>query len=185
MLRHVGLVILLLGGPGCQAGEPPAPQPADSGATGRSTSSPATFEGAPTTADDGIPRWPVIVGGVRAQVRVARTRAQHFSGLSGVKLRKNEGMLFMYGPKRVRGFWMKGCIMGLDIAWLTDDLKVMQIDTLGAPGPETTDATMPRASSPREVKFVLEMPAGWFDRHGVKAGAEVLVPTSLLRLKAE
>lgn len=180
MLLRFGILIVVLAGPACQGGAKPAsnqaPDPGPSSARAGDDV---------TTADDGIPRWPASVEGNKIRVRVARTRTQHFKGLSGVKLWPDEGMFFMYGPKIERGFWMKGCIIGLDIAWLTDDLKILRVDTLQAPGPETTDVNMPRASSPEPVKFVLEMPAGWFARHSIGAGARVSVPAALLKLKAE
>ena len=139
----------------------------------------------PMTGDDGVVRWLATVNGVPVRIRVARTRTQHFKGLAGVKLAADEGMFFMYGPKEARGFWMKGCVIGLDIAWLSDDLTVLKIDTLPAPGPKTTDETMPRASAPEPIKFILEMPAGWFARQSLAAGARITVPAALLRKKVE
>ncbi len=136
---------------------------------------------APRVSEDGVRRWPGNVEGVSIRVRVASTREQHYRGLTGVRLAADEGMLFVYaGPKQDRGFWMKGCVMALDIAWLSDDLRVTRIDTLPAPRPDETDGTMPRASSPGPVRYILEMPGGWFERHGLKAGARVRVPTELL-----
>ena len=181
MLLRFGFLILLLGVSACQDSHEPAPNPN----AGPEVSATNARGAGPITSLDGVSRWRASVNGTAIRVRVARTRSAHFKGLSGVKLASDEGMFFMYGTKTVRGFWMKGCVVGLDIAWLTDDLKVLTVDTLAAPGPKTTDATMPRASAPEPVRYVLEMPAGWFARHGMGVGARVSVPAKLLRKKAD
>lgn len=139
----------------------------------------------PHLADDGIERWPATVEGNGIRVRVARTRPQHFAGLGGVKLAENEGMFFMYKSKMLKSFWMKGCIIGLDIAWLSDDLKVLQIDSLDAPGPNTPDDEIQSAVAPEPIQYVLEMRKGWFAARGLGVGARVSVPVELLRKKAE
>jgi len=168
MVLRFGLLLLVLAVSACEGGNGPG----------------VPTEG-PTTAADGVTRWRATVNDVPVRVRVARTRAQHFKGLGGVKLAADEGMFFMYGLKVARGFWMKGCVVGLDIAWLSDDLTVLKIDTLPAPGPETTDLNMPRASAPEPGRFILEMPAGWFARQSLGVGSRVSVPAALLRKKAE
>ncbi|MAG55531.1 MAG: hypothetical protein CMJ83_04495 [Planctomycetes bacterium] len=128
----------------------------------------------------------ITVGGVPAQVRVANTRTLHYHGLSGVKsLRPDQGMLFKYKDKAERRFWMKGCQIGLDIAFLGDELEVMEVYTLSAPTATTTDRDMPRAASSVPVRWVLELPAGFFLRNGLMKGARVVVPTKVRALAAE
>ena len=139
----------------------------------------------PTVADDGIKRWPASVAGNGIRIRLARTRAQHFRGLAGVRLQKNEGMFFMYGTKVRKSFWMKGCIIGLDIAWLSDDLRVLKLDSLDAPTPGMREDDIPSAMAPTEIRYVLEMPKGWFASRGLGVGSQVSVADAVLRMKAE
>lgn len=181
MLLRSSLLILLLGVSACQNGN----KPVSNSNSGPGVSEPDGRSAGPITPADGVTRWRATVGGVGVRVRVARTHSERLRGLSGVKLAADEGMFFMYRSKGLPGFWMQGCVVGLDIAWLTDDLRVLKVDTLAAPGPGTTDATMPRASASEPVRFVLEMPAGWFTRQSLGAGARVSVPAALLRRGAE
>jgi uncharacterized membrane protein (UPF0127 family) len=115
------------------------------------------------------------------------------AGLSGVThLDPDEGMLFVYRDRSNRRFWMKGCLMSLDIAFLDEDpgagdgrLIVRQFATLPAPAPGATDENMPRAASRRPVRFILEMPGGWFGRNGLGEGTAVDLPAALRRMAVE
>ena len=133
--------------------------------------------------DDGIERWPATVGGDGIQIRLARTRSQHFRGLAGVRLKPDEGMLFIYRTKVDKSFWMKDCVIGLDIAWLSEDLRILRIDSLDAPPPDAADEDIMNAVAPEPIRYVLEMRKGWFASHGLKSGARVSVPEAVRRMK--
>lgn len=83
----------------------------------------------------------------------------------------NRGMLFVYPHKAQRRFWMRNCFLPLDLAYIKNG-KVIQIETMSAqPGVPTAD--LPRYESITAVRYVLEMPAGWFAGNGVAVGAAV------------
>lgn len=87
-------------------------------------------------------------------------------GLSGTQyLADGEGMLFMYDEPTVPRFWMKDMNYAIDIVWISSDLRVVgtQKDVSPDTFPTTFSPTVP-------VQYVLEVPAGFVERHGVSIG---------------
>lgn len=106
---------------------------------------------------------------VRAEVAAEPLRRS--VGLGGrASLGEDEGMLFVYPRDEPRTFWMKDCLIPLDIAFLDRAGYVLNVATL-PPGAGLADADVRRASSSGPARFVLETNAGWFARAGVRAGA--------------
>ena len=117
------------------------------------------------------------VGTVPVDVRVARLTPERERGLSGVAaLAEGEGMLFVYRDRRTHRFWMSGCLIQLDIAFVDTDGTVVQIDTLDPPVGDD-DPARTRQSPP--VQYVLEVPGGFFARHGLRAGVRVHLPATI------
>ena len=142
---------------------------------------PVRTSGAEATTDPApLPRpasHAIDVGGHPVRVRLALDQEARFEGLSGVAtLGADEGMLFVYPAPMQRGFWMKGCRIPLDIAFLGRDRTVLSLDTLPVPAPGTPDADLPRALPAGPALFVLELPAGWFAAHGLGVGTRVTIP---------
>ena len=84
---------------------------------------------------------------------------------------ENRGMLFEYANADYRHFWMRNCTIPIDVAYIhrgrIEEIHAME-PAFGVP--------------PRSLRFydgravanlALEMPAGWFEKNGVKAGDEV------------
>lgn len=83
------------------------------------------------------------------------------------------GMLFVFPRAEPRTFWMRGMRFCLDIIWI-DDGAVVGAAESACPSPLTTDvADLPRSPSPSPVQYVLEVPAGFMQTHGIAAGAPV------------
>ncbi len=120
------------------------------------------------------------VGDVAARVRIARTPAERRQGLMGVtRLAADEGMLFVYATAGLRSIWMKGCAVALDVAFLDDDARVLEVATLRPPTETGGDVEAVRSARP--ARYVLEMPAGFFARHGLGEGTRVALPAAALR----
>jgi uncharacterized membrane protein (UPF0127 family) len=87
-------------------------------------------------------------------------------GLSGrAELGRDEGMLFVFEKSGYYGFWMKDMNFSIDIVWISEDKEVVDISEDLAP------ETYPDISYPREeVKYVLELPAGYIESHNVSLG---------------
>ncbi len=117
-------------------------------------------------------RRPVEIAAIRVgqsvfSVEVARMPEEWAVGLSGRDcLAGNGGMLFVT-PVEEQFFWMKDTRFPLDIAFLDDDGVVVNVATM-------PPHTLEYAVSLRPVGFVLELPAGSFEKAGIGEGDRVL-----------
>ncbi len=115
-------------------------------------------------------RLPVRMGLGLTHLRIAATELEKARGLMGTKsLPEAEGMAFMYDAEQQMRFWMKDTPLDLDIAFVNREGRILEIKTMTAGDTDTT------ASSSREVRFTVEMSAGWFGRFGVKVGDKVSI----------
>lgn len=97
---------------------------------------------------------------------VARTAEEREQGLMyRESLEDGRGMLFVFQDSQVRSFWMKNTLIPLDIAYIDENLKVIDIQSMA---PETEDGH----TSSGPAMFALEVPEGWFAREGIGVGAE-------------
>jgi uncharacterized membrane protein (UPF0127 family) len=113
-------------------------------------------------------RFPVRMGEVLAQVRVAISDLEKARGLMGVaRLEEAEGMAFLYDEDGQLSFWMKDTLLDLDIAFVARDGTVLEVRTMTAGDTETT------RSVTKQARFAVEMRAGWFRDFGVKPGDRV------------
>ena len=78
----------------------------------------------------------------------------------------NEGMLFAFEQSSKQCFWMKNTLLPLDIAFVSADGTVVNIDAMK---PQTLESHC----STKPVPFVLEMNLGWFAKRGIKAGSKL------------
>jgi len=124
-------------------------------------------------------RFPVRMGVVLGRLQVAATDLEKARGLMGVtQLTDEEGMAFMYDAEMRMSFWMKDTPLDLDIAFIARDGTVLEVRTMTAGDTETT------ASTSDQVRFAIEMRAGWFRDFGVKPGDKVNVDDMRAALKA-
>ncbi len=106
-------------------------------------------------------------------VEVVATDGARRKGLGGrTSLPPDGGMLFVYRDDVVRNFWMKDCLIGLDIAYVRADGTIARIATL-PPGAGLPNEQIPHASSKEPVRYVLEADRHWFAQHGVGEGDRV------------
>ncbi len=86
------------------------------------------------------------------------------------------GMLFIY-PAPLQpdemSFWMKDCLIDLDIAFLSADRRIVTIHTMKAEPPGTPDSSLRDYHPGERAQFALEAGAGEFARLGVKVGDRV------------
>lgn len=123
-----------------------------------------------------LPRVQLAIGEHQIQARVARTAEERALGLMfRTELEENEGMLFWCEECAVQSFWMKDTPVALSIAFLEDDGTIVKIADLQ---PHSLEAE----SSEEPVRFVLEVPQGWFARRGIAAGARLAGPLFLERV---
>lgn len=107
----------------------------------------------------------VAVNGVRIKVEVASTARARETGLMHRRmLPEGAGMLFVYPDERIAALWMKDTYIPLSAAFIKEDGVISQIIYME----KTRSAKIYR--SKEKVKYVLEVPLGYFERNGIKAG---------------
>ena len=98
-------------------------------------------------------------------VEVADTPFKRERGLMNRHaLGENEGMLFKFPQKTNLAFWMKNTYIPLDIAFLDDDGKVMQISEMFPLSTRSIQAN-------HKCRYALETNKGWFNKNNVKIGS--------------
>ncbi|MEK6960175.1 MAG: DUF192 domain-containing protein [Nanoarchaeota archaeon] len=96
------------------------------------------------------------------QVEAARTEAEHVQGLSGhPPLKDDEGMLFIFDDAQVRHFWMKDMLFPLDIVFIGEDGRIVDIKRDFQP---CVPISCPSYSSAAPARYVLEVYSGRMDR---------------------
>lgn len=112
----------------------------------------------------------VRVAGQSVHVDLAISPEAHERGLSDrASLPEGEGILFVFDRPGKNMFWMKDMNFPIDIIWISDNLAVIHIEKNIAPG------TYPEMFGPDAYsKYVLEVPAGFAEKSGLKLGDQVL-----------
>ena len=113
----------------------------------------------------------VRIGQTTWTVEVAMTASARQRGLAGRShLPEGTGMLFVYPEARALTFWMKDCLVPIDIAFVDADLRVVNIYEMPAePGGEPKN----RYPSHVPVQYALEVAGGTLKNAGVKIGDRV------------
>jgi len=113
----------------------------------------------------------VTIAGKTWQVELATTARQRYVGLAGrSRLSENAGMLFVFPRPKVRNFCMRGCLIPLDVAFISAGRQVIAIHTMSVE-PGLAGRTAYSSSVP--AQYALEVPAGALARAGVTTGQRV------------
>jgi len=101
-------------------------------------------------------------------IEVAQTSEEKQQGLSGRQsLGNNEGLLFVYDQPEQHQFWMKDMNFPIDIIWIADDYRVVDITKNLTP-----DTYPERFTSSKPAQYVLEVNAGYSDELDIRIGDE-------------
>ena len=123
--------------------------------------------GGQEVSEAGNPWVRVSVGKVTVQAEAVRTPERLYLGLSyRGELPEGRGMLFFMPAKEVQTFCMREMRIALDLIWISDG----RVAGITRNVPSTFPGGLP-SSAP--VTHVLEVPGGFADRHGIKAGDPV------------
>ena len=110
----------------------------------------------------------VSVHGRTWTVELALTQDQRYRGLSDrPSLSENAGMLFVYPQPQTLEFCMRRCLISLDIAFLSADLRVVRMYTMPKEPYGQERATYPSVD---RAQYALELNAGDLQKAGVKVG---------------
>ncbi len=99
-------------------------------------------------------------------VDIVDTEELRSKGLSGrTRLSINRGMIFIFDKPGFYGFWMKDMKFPIDIIWLDEEWKVVDITTNAKP------SSYPESFVPMSpTQYVLEVPAYFATRNKVTIG---------------
>lgn len=116
----------------------------------------------------------VELAGTVLHVDIADTALKQEKGLGGVEaLSDSEGMLFVFDEPTSLSFWMKGMKIPIDIIWLKAGRVVDFIPNV-QPEPGVPEADLKIYSPKEDADTVLEVAAGWSERHDLKVGDELV-----------
>lgn len=99
-------------------------------------------------------------------LEIADTDELRAKGLSGHgPLKDGEGMFFAFEQEGMYGFWMKDMNFPIDIAWLDQTYRIVEVKERVQP------SSYPEVFLPRvNVRYVLELPEGYFSKYHVTTG---------------
>jgi uncharacterized membrane protein (UPF0127 family) len=173
-MRLIGLLpaAALLGG----CGKPTSAAP---GSTGPATAAaPATatatapgfisLPGLPTKAQPKLPTIKVWVGAEELISEMAISPVQYQTGMMfRTNMAENEAMIFVLPYEEQASFWMANCPHPLSVAYINPDGVIEEIHPLE---PFNTNSVVAKVTN---IRFALETPQGWFDRHHISTGAVI------------
>jgi uncharacterized membrane protein (UPF0127 family) len=103
------------------------------------------------------------------EVRVADGFVKRYVGLSATdELDAGEGMLFVHGEAAERAYVMREMAFPIDIVFVAPNGTVT---TVHEAAPESSPYTRYRGAG----RYVLEVPRGWSERHGIEPGDRIVI----------
>ena len=126
---------------------------------------PAAGEKAPARSESGNPIIQITIGPAKVKAELVTSMEKMYLGLGKrPELPEGQGMLFAMPTLAVQNFCMRDMRFDIDFIWIVSG-RVAGIT-------KNASHKDPLAcySAPEPVKFVLEVPAGFCDRYGIKVG---------------
>jgi len=121
----------------------------------------------------------------KVMVEIADTEAKRTKGLMfRTHMPENNGMLFIFQTSASHAFWMANTKIPLDIIWINEDLRIVDISKNTPPCTESgTLTSLCKAYTPKDkAKYVLEVNGGYTDKNEIEIGDEVKFSNSTLPL---
>jgi len=130
-----------------------------------------------TTSDSLLPTEKLSIGTEEFTVELAFQRHSRKQGLMYRKhLAKNAGMIFIFKQSRQQSFYMKNCLIDLDIIFIKQDGSIDSVATMKAP---IDNKPLKYYNSLSPVKYVLELPAGSAKRLKLKQNQKIKIPKKI------
>ena len=114
----------------------------------------------PTTAQD-VPEWAVAVfpSGAEFSLEIAASDRERMRGyMFREEVPAEAGMLFLFEATEQHSIWMKNCRVALDIIWLDEEFRVVEIAPRAQPCP--ADGPCPSMQPMHVSRYVLEVAGG-------------------------
>ena len=101
-------------------------------------------------------------------IEIAETDSARQRGLmQRESLPEQSGMLFRFGREEIQSFWMANTPLALDILFVGADSQIVDIEKYSRPFSSSSIV------SDAPAQYVIEVPAGFSDMHGITAGERV------------
>jgi uncharacterized membrane protein (UPF0127 family) len=114
------------------------------------------------------------IQGHALQVEIAADATKREVGLGyRPSMPEDGGMLFIFPQVQPQSFWMKHCLIDLDIAYIDEEGKIVDVLRMKTVPAAERNQPKQRYPSSRPVRYVLETNAGWFESKGIGPGALV------------
>lgn len=124
---------------------------------------------APRAADTLV----MLPDGSTVHVELAKTEAEREYGLMGrTSLPQGRGMLFIHDRPGQYGYWMYHCKIGLDIVWMDEDHRIVEMSP-NTPPCKGKASTCPSYGGHATSVYVLELPVGSIKAHDLQVGQTV------------
>ena len=112
----------------------------------------------------------VKIGNTTVSVELAVTSEEKAKGLMHrEQLAENKGMLFIFEDEQALSFWMKNTLIPLDMVFINSDNRIVDILVAEPCKKDPCKTYTPKA----DAKYVLEVNAGFSERHNAAIGDEV------------
>jgi uncharacterized protein len=112
--------------------------------------------------------------GITIQAEIADTPQQRATGLMYREfLKKDHGMLFIFGQAQAWTFWMKNTKMALDLIWMDGKKRVVHIEKSVPICTKTDDSCPLYRPNSNETVFVLELTGGTVDHYKIEKGSQL------------
>lgn len=129
---------------------------------------------AATPSPGGSEVWAVAVfpSGAEFSLEIAADEASRSRGyMFREKVGRREGMLFPYDKSGHYSFWMKNCKVPLDIIWLDESFKVVEVAHDRPPCPR--EGECPLITPARPARYILEVAGGTAREEGLGLGDRI------------
>ena len=119
-----------------------------------------------------VPTEEVVLGGETFKLELAADKKARTRGLMDrKKIDDRGGMLFIFPAPRRQSFWMKNCLVDIDLLYLDRDGRVTTLHKMKVEPPKRKHESNPayerrlgRYPSRGRAQFVIELKAGSIDR---------------------
>ncbi len=134
----------------------------------------ATVGEGPSGLDPSNPSTTVTLpDGSQVKAELALSREAQAQGMMfRTNLRPGEGMLFPFQEMAPRSFWMFQTLIPLDIVWLDDNKRVVEISA-NSPPCRTVAQDCPSYGGSAHSTYVLELAAGQAAAHQLTIGSQL------------
>jgi uncharacterized protein len=115
----------------------------------------------------------MLPDGSTVHVELATTNAEREYGLMGrTSLAQGRGMLFVHDQPGPYAYWMYHCKIGLDIIWIDQNHKIVEMSPDTPPCKGKADSC-PSYGGHETAVYVLELPVGSIKTHHLAVGEMV------------